>query len=218
MPITTAWSIFYRNTATPAALETESATQATSIDNALTSLRLDSAIPRYADAGARTTANPTPTLGQLSVLTSDEVVYRYNGSAWKPWWSDWASYTPTVSGITLGAGTLVGRKKYRTGMQVHEGGFTLGAGSAVAGPVRITHDATSEVAALSNFPIGSAVINDAGTALFPAMVHRVSTTTADVRAFGTSGATVPSSALSSTFPFTFVSTDSIGWRFETTPA
>lgn len=58
MPLTPIWSIFYRNTSTPAALETESALQATSIENALTAVATTAV-----SAGALTSIIPTSVVG-----------------------------------------------------------------------------------------------------------------------------------------------------------
>jgi hypothetical protein len=60
--------------------------------------------PRFADSSARSTALTAPVLGMKTVLTSDEITYRYNGSAWKAWESDWITYTSTLTGFVVGTG------------------------------------------------------------------------------------------------------------------
>lgn len=40
----------------------------------------------------------------LGWRTDNEIVYRYNGTDWKPWDSDWVTYTSTLSGFVVGTG------------------------------------------------------------------------------------------------------------------
>jgi hypothetical protein len=80
MPVTTPDSIFYRNTATPAALETESATQASSIQAALTSRGQHRY--RWADTAARN-AQTGMSIDDHGYQIDTGATYRYNGSAWK---------------------------------------------------------------------------------------------------------------------------------------
>jgi hypothetical protein len=97
---------------------------------------LEAGTPRYADAAARTTAIPSPVLGMRSVLTSTEITYRYNGSAWKEWDSDWITWTTTPTGITIGTGgsaSTLQRYKYITGRCLFYYKFTLGTSGASVG-------------------------------------------------------------------------------------
>lgn len=83
MPVTPTWSIFYRNTSTAAALEAESATQATSVDTALTTFSNSRAIRTYkwADAAARAVQTGM-TEGDIGDQADTDVTYRYNGTSW----------------------------------------------------------------------------------------------------------------------------------------
>lgn len=84
MPLTPSWNIFYRDTGTPASLETESALQATSIENALTGAITDSrAIQTFR------WANSTERAAQTGMQAGDQgyqvdaaTEYVYTGSAW----------------------------------------------------------------------------------------------------------------------------------------
>lgn len=83
MPVTPTWSIFYRNTSTPAALETESATQATSIETALSTLTGVRQILsfKWANAAART-AQLGMSEGDTGYQLDTNISYEYNGSSW----------------------------------------------------------------------------------------------------------------------------------------
>lgn len=106
MPVTPTWSIFYRNTSTPASLETESATQAASVDAALTTFANSRAIRsfKWANAAAKN-AQTGMTEGDIGDQADTNTVYRYSGSAWKPM-DGVVPVVPTSvagTGVTLGA-------------------------------------------------------------------------------------------------------------------
>jgi hypothetical protein len=43
-------------------------------------------------------------LGDRCIAYDTGIVYRYNGTAWKAWESDWITYTPTLTNFVLGTG------------------------------------------------------------------------------------------------------------------
>lgn len=152
-----------------------------------------------------------------------KVEYRFDGTTWKGWASDWITFAPTVGGITLGNGTLTARMKYRDGDLKVEGIFILGSSSAVAGPVRITHPVAAASLAsqysITDDEIGTATVLDAGVAPYKATITSVSTTTADVRALDASVARALHAGVNGTSPINpFGTGDSIMWRYEITPA
>lgn len=83
MPLTPVWSIFYRNTLTPAALETESALQATSIENALNTIVASRAINTYkwANTAARN-AQTGMSQGDTGDQLDNNTMWRYSGTTW----------------------------------------------------------------------------------------------------------------------------------------
>lgn len=64
----------------------------------------------------------TPMKGQRALDLSSDIEYRYNGTAWKPWESDWITYTTTLSAVsgtfavgTGGSAAQVSRYRYEQG-------------------------------------------------------------------------------------------------------
>lgn len=60
----------------------------------------------WADAAARA-AETGMIAGEKGYQTDTKIVYRYDGSAWKAWESDWTTYTPTMTNYTVGTGGSV---------------------------------------------------------------------------------------------------------------
>ena len=64
---------------------------------------------RWADSTERA-AQTGMQAGDIGYQIDTTVLYRYNGSAWRGWSSEWITFTPTYTGFTVGAG---GFTKYR---------------------------------------------------------------------------------------------------------
>lgn len=83
MPLTTNWDIYYRDTSTPASLETESATQATSIEDALNAIVANREIQTYKWANSTERSSQIGmTGGDIGFQADTGITYRYDGSAW----------------------------------------------------------------------------------------------------------------------------------------
>lgn len=80
MPTTTGDNIFYRNTSTPAALESESATQAQSVQVALDNRKVKTF--KWVNTAARN-AQTGMTEGDVGDQADTDASYRYDGSAWR---------------------------------------------------------------------------------------------------------------------------------------
>lgn len=141
MPLTPNFSIYYRDTSTPASLETESALQADSIDDALTLITGNRQIQtfRWANAAARA-AQTGMVAGDVGYQADSGVQYRYSGSAWKPWGSDWITYTTTLSAAsgtfavgTGGSAAQVSRYRYEQGRVRVSFKFVLGSSGSSMG-------------------------------------------------------------------------------------
>lgn len=72
---------------------------------------------RWASSSGRT-GQTGMQAGDFGFQADTGVVYRYSGSAWKGWASDWITYTPTLSNFAVGTGgSALSSWKYR-----YEGG------------------------------------------------------------------------------------------------
>lgn len=153
---------------------------------------------------------------------ADLITYKYSGSAWKEWESDWISYIPTLTNITLGSGTKTGQYQYREGRVFVEGRFTYGAGSAVATGPTVTHPASLTLDAATHgdpYPLGRADVLNSGIAVYPGFVTaNGSTTTALFNAVNTSGTYGIFTAMGAAIPLTFEAADVIAWKYDFIPA
>jgi hypothetical protein len=187
---------------------------------------LEAGTPRFADAAARTAAIPAPVLGMKAVLTSDEITYRYNGSAWKGWESNWTSYTPTLTGWAIGTGgvaALTGHYRYAQGrVQVRVSLFLGTSGASVTGnPARISLPVSSTALQTSPqiVPIGGGSLFDtsAATAYRATIYQQTSAGVTDI-VVGYAGTVDVLTAITGAGPFTWAAGDSARVEAEYDPA
>lgn len=157
----------------------------------------------------------TPAQGLTVYRKDTKAIERYNGSSWDSFDTQWQSYTPTLTNLTLGNGTSVG-KYLRQGKKISvEYVFTLGTTSAVGSNPEITLPFTRASGYGTNLlqPLdGTAFFVDEGNATYNGCV---TSSTAQFRVYCiatgfSAGSLSPTSAAN---PFTFGSTDQLGARF-----
>lgn len=119
--------------------------------------------------------------------------------------TDWSTWTPTLTGITQGNGTVVARYQVIAGCLFSSFIFTFGsAGSAMStGIISSPVTLSSSYLALTN-SIGTGHILDTGTTRFQCQVFASSTTALQPRAPNAAGTTVAiATDMSSTVPMTW---------------
>lgn len=115
----------------------------------------------------------------------------------------WTPYSPTLTGVTVGAGTLV--TEHRTSgedEEVHVQ-FTLGAGSAITSSVDIPLPAAVKAGFSTFAQIGFGAAIDTGNGFNHVTVHLVSSTVARVYAMRVDGTYSTFATLAATVPFAF---------------
>lgn len=160
--------------------------------------------------------------GDRARRADNSITYRYSGTAWVPWESDWIAYTPTLTGVTIGSGGGASNTafyKYECGVVRVHGSIVLGAtGAAVSGAVSLTLPVTAATPKFTNtFYIAAATLFDTSPA---------ATTEARVRANGTSTTsfnllavvTGTPANISSTVPWTWAAGDAMQYEFTYRPA
>lgn len=169
----------------------------------------DQAIQTYASTAARDSAITAPLTGQSALSTDTMTLWVYNGSAWVEYGTTgaWKSWTPTLTNMTLGNGTL-DCQYFKIGRTVKwKFKFTLGTTSAVASapyfslpftPADFTEIETStgvgiDTSAVTRNPLTTYAVGG-GCGLLAANAAGTYTTV---------------TALSSVIPFTWASTDII---------
>lgn len=120
-------------------------------------------VPHFDTTTARDAAITAPAAGKMCTTGTGAglTVWVYTGTAWKQVDYDlgWQDYTPTITGVTIGNGTVTARYWQRGKTVVAEALITLGSTSAVTGAVTITLPVT----AARSQNVGSGVCRPGGS-------------------------------------------------------
>lgn len=169
MPVTSPDSISYPDTSWTGGFIAAIAATVTSIQAAFSKRGRKSY--QWADATARG-AQVGMANGDTGYQVDTGVLYRYNGSAWRPWSSEWTSYTATLTNITAGNGTVVTEYKYFQGRVVVRYAFTLGSTSAMGATPTISLPVNSRAIAWAFYTVaGSGGVLDSSAGSAPSSLH-----------------------------------------------
>jgi len=151
----------------------------------------------------------------------DKITYRYNGSAWKAWESDWITYPPTLSNIAVGTGgsaASVHVYKYLAGDVRLKACLVLGSsGASVSGIPTITLPVNHAPVQGQFEYVGAATLLDSPGSPYIGSVLMDAANVAAVRIYPVHSGVV-GSAVSSTVPFTWAAADSITYDVTYRPA
>lgn len=90
---------------------------------------------------------PSTDLKARTFVIANGITYKWNGTVWKAWGSDWISYTPTLSGVAIGTGGAAANTasyRYIDGQVKVRGVITLGTTtSSVSGTMVVTLPVTA---------------------------------------------------------------------------
>lgn len=163
---------------------------------------MDQSVMTFATATARNTAIPSPTEGMVTYQQSNDHMTIYSGTEWVPFDIAWQTYTPTISGITLGSGSTTSAAYAVIGKTVIvQFYFALGSTTTVNGDVSfslpINHASSNR-----SGQAGTCVITDASPATrYPGSVLLSGTPGyAFLRVGNAAGTYVTQVALSSSIP------------------
>ena len=129
----------------------------------------------------------------------------------------WASWTPTLTNVTVGTGSAVVAKYKQYGKRVIARlSIVLGTGGSVSGQIQFTLPVTSVTHAgtANAIPLGNAALLDAGTEEYQGIVSWLTTTTAGILTPETAGTYARLRNTSGTIPFTWGNTDEMNCQFE----
>ena len=137
------------------------------------------------------------------------------GLAWKTAATQfpWTSYTPTLTAITLGNGTLTASYQ-QIGKTVDVRIlFTLGSTSSVSSFPRFSVPVNIDVPSAQVQILGNANLNDAGTTAYYGVVAYETASTVQVFAQDTTGSTLQRATVTATVPFTWTTSDQMLLNF-----
>jgi len=141
--------------------------------------------------------------------TTDDILYQHNGTDWKPIWSDWRSYTPTLTNCSGGTVDAVWRRDAGSiEVLIRHTSPTITGQPAYSLPV---------TAANSNVDVrATAYLYDASapSASVVGSVRKASTTTMSPYALDSSTPKVLLTNLSATGPFTWAVGDFIDMQYQ----
>jgi len=161
--------------------------------------------------GALATNNSVVTANITDAAVTPAKLVSGTGSSWVG-----QSYTPTLTGLTLGNGTMSARY-----MQIGKRVFgdliiVFGTTTTVTGSVSFTLPVTANsfYNSMTHMPFGECSLVDEGTAIYKATLDaNSSTTSATIYVHVASGTYLTDTTISSTVPFTWGSSDKIGAAF-----
>lgn len=152
--------------------------------------------------------------GQLVWGMANNTLYVWDGSAYEDVWpSAWTTWTPSLTNLTLGSGTLTGRYRKRAKTLDFHFKFKYGAGSAVGTSPRFNIPSGltlhSSYVALEDIPCATVMLYDSGTANHLGTIRVFDNDTFEIMSVSTAGATPAEINTTSTVPFTWTTNDVI---------
>ncbi len=177
------------------------------------------ALPPYtwANAAARS-AQTGMALGYKGTQTDTGVEYRYDGSTWKEWSSDYITWSTAPTNLTVGTGgTTVQKYKYVAGRiwfsysyTLGSSGFSMGTSPTINFPISVALPVPA-----GSLATGDGAIRDVSVPSTPAFV-RVNITSATTGIMQTYTGTTAS--ITSTAPMTWAAGDILAGGFWADPA
>lgn len=147
--------------------------------------------------------------GLFAYETDTKRIIMYDGTGWIKWSTQWETYTPTLTNLTLGNGTRTAAFRLDGGVCWVRFGFVTGSSSAVGTDPTISlpftaADPDGRVAAAAEVT-GNVWLLDQGTANFDGIVRLNATTSFDLlaRRQHAGGTYIDYQAVSATVPFTW---------------
>ena len=172
----------------------------------------------FATASARDTAlSAVKAEGMMAYLADapNRLTY-YDGSAWQTVWSDWVSFTPSWTNLTVGSGTNTGEYCYAPGGMWVRGTFVYGSGSTMAsGPSLTLPNSESLRAATPGAIYGNAGIAVSGGSTYQIVIRYSSLTAVGFSAYRADATNAYFATVTNTTPITagWATNDALQYQF-----
>jgi hypothetical protein len=155
------------------------------------------------------TANDTP--ARLAVGANNTFLRANSATATGLEYADaYTSYTPSLTNITIGNGSITGKYMRVGKMCQGEAVVVFGSTTSISGIPEIGLPFTSTSVSVNPC---QATLLDSATAVYPALGYFQSTTTVRVLAINTAGTYAIEAGISATVPFTWTTNDRINVNF-----
>jgi hypothetical protein len=168
------------------------------------------AVRSFANAADRTAAIPSPTEGIVTYLNDVDRLDIHNGTAFMPAVSTgaWTSYTPTITNLTLGNGSLVAKYAIVGKTLFFSIVFALGSTSAVGTSPTFGFPSGISSSTGNNGPLGIGASNSIGGTRYPFWLF-MSSDVIVPRVLNSSGTYLTHGAITATVPFTWAEGNSM---------
>ena len=168
---------------------------------------MQQSIATFSNEAARTAAITSPVEGQMTYLLDSDRYDSWNGSAWVSAFpvTDWVSYTPTLSNITLGNGTLAARYALFGKTMFFYIQFTLGSTSAIGSDPSFSFPSGISSAFTQNSPFGFGSTSSIGGVRYPLLVYSSGSTIFSPRALNAASTYLSHVAVGASIPVTWAS-------------
>jgi hypothetical protein len=173
---------------------------------------MQQSIATFSNAAARTAAITSPVEGQMTYLLDVDRYDSWSGAAWLPVVAPgaWVSYTPTLTNMTLGNGTVTAAYA-QIGKTIHvRFRFVLGSTSSIAasGQKSISLPFAARASIYSQFDVvGTASANISGTS--PLAPLHLTPTLVLIAAQGTAGTWINTVDITNTIPATWTTNNTL---------
>ena len=166
---------------------------------------MDQSVMSFAGTATRGSAITEPVEGMVAYLEDTNTYEGYNGSAWIPIVTAgaWISYTPTLTNLTLGNGTLAARYALVGKALFFYFQITLGSTSAVGNGPTISFPSGMTSSFGNNTPLGSGGTSSIGGTRFLFTVYQATSSTFAPRVINAASTYAFHQDLSATIPATW---------------
>lgn len=152
-------------------------------------------------------SRPTGVEGRVIYETDTNKLMMHDGASWKPIGSNIMTYTPTITNVTVGNGTVDGWYYYVGGAIHFAASFTFGSTSSISNAPKFSLPVATSTAPDDADICG--VFIDGGTAYSAIHAAATTTTTGFLYVAVSSGTYVVQGSVSSSVPFTWTTGDEI---------
>ena len=146
--------------------------------------------------------------GQFCYIEASNRLQIYQGSAWRDYDTDWTSFTPAYTNLTVGNASNVGAYFVVGGFVYGHIYLAFGSTTSVSGHIQFNLPLTASNGT-NGQNIGQTKFSDSGVGVFIGYMNQLSTTRGEFYVFNASGTYTTQTAVTATVPMTWTTNDEI---------
>ena len=163
------------------------------------------------DAAFGGTGEKTLAEGQMCYIeAAPKRLQVYNGTAWVDYFAEWTSYTPTLTNMTQGNGTITARYTQLGKLVMVKFRFVFGSTSSMSTTPGISLPATADTTSTNAFSgNGWCLVEDSGTDSYQMSMALATSTRVNFYTVNVSGTYPSTQSITATVPMTWTTNDSL---------